>query len=488
MKLLCIQTCSLGLVLGLPSDPFKRDPKHYSDNWGETHKRDSAEQEGEKAPFIVLPSTSNKNVFSLTDLPENNDWGLVEVDRDFDLIADEYSDKSDNFVYTQTENPVEFQPSSRDPWKGVPASSTQPPSYLSGKIFEPFQDLDFSWSPTKGFDAKAKVVAVDNKLSAKVDNVHDTPIDNSVIDNSDLKAEHRADPPSDRSSVTNVGSVYTPPPPQISVALPLIDSNNVSPDSTLQHQQPREPLYNVQGRNRPVAAPFPKVAHPYAPTSQQGVKRPAQPPPGFERAGHKTIVQQPAPRLPQPLQNSHPVLPVHPPVSQNVQPLQPQHQTDNLSKNPLTRLKQQLKLPNPADAPLPSLNKIRENIKSVLPSLPTIPSAPPRTGSSSGGFKIPTIFGTIAPSILSPQSNEPGLLHSITDGLVNIMSQTSSSKANSASYSQPSNSYSEVTEKTPPLPVPTYLPISKTSEFSAGFQILVQYIAAMVGIALILAI
>ena len=40
----------------------------------------------------------------------------------------------------------------------------------------------------------------------------------------------------------------------------------------------------------------------------------------------------------------------------------------------------------------------------------------------------------------------------------------------------------------PEFPVPTYLPINRDSEFPAGFQVLVQYIAAIVGMALILAI
>jgi hypothetical protein len=141
-----------------------------------------------------------------------------------------------------------------------------------------------------------------------------------------------------------------------------------------------------------------------------------------------------------------------------------------LSKNPLTRFKQQLKLMYPANAKLPSLNQLRKNINGVLPTLPT---APPRKGYANPGVKIPTYFGTI-PVITKPW------LKSIQDGLEEFMS--SSAKAISSN----SNPYTTVTEVPLPLPVPTYLPISKESEFSAGFQILVQYIAAMVGVALIL--
>ena len=143
-----------------------------------------------------------------------------------------------------------------------------------------------------------------------------------------------------------------------------------------------------------------------------------------------------------------------------------------LSKNPLTRFKQQLNLQNPRDAPLSSLNQIRKNIKAVLPTLPT---APPRQGYETSGIKIPTFFGPV-PATIKPWIN------SIQDGLANFM--LSSSKAISAN----SNPYTAVTEVPLPLPVPTYLPISKDSEFSTGFQIFVQYIAAMVGIALVLAI
>ena len=40
----------------------------------------------------------------------------------------------------------------------------------------------------------------------------------------------------------------------------------------------------------------------------------------------------------------------------------------------------------------------------------------------------------------------------------------------------------------PLLPVPTYLPVRKSGEFSAGFQVLMQYVVAMIGVAMVLAI
>ena len=62
-----------------------------------------------------------------------------------------------------------------------------------------------------------------------------------------------------------------------------------------------------------------------------------------------------------------------------------------------------------------------------------------------------------------------------------------------AGYSQPAAppaGYSQPVTPVPvpEFPVPTYLPINRDSEFPAGFQVLVQYIAAIVGMALILAI
>ena len=68
-----------------------------------------------------------------------------------------------------------------------------------------------------------------------------------------------------------------------------------------------------------------------------------------------------------------------------------------------------------------------------------------------------------------------------------------SAPAAPAGYSQPAAppagySQSVTPVPVPEFPVPTYLPINRDSEFPAGFQVLVQYIAAIVGMALILAI
>ena len=61
-----------------------------------------------------------------------------------------------------------------------------------------------------------------------------------------------------------------------------------------------------------------------------------------------------------------------------------------------------------------------------------------------------------------------------------------------SSYGAPTSAeYHHNTAVTPvpaPLAVPTYLPIYNDYDYSPGFQILLQYIAAMVGVALVLAI
>ena len=52
------------------------------------------------------------------------------------MIADEFADKSDNFVYTQTENPNDFLPSSHDPWKAVVNNPTESSPIIDDRLFE----------------------------------------------------------------------------------------------------------------------------------------------------------------------------------------------------------------------------------------------------------------------------------------------------------------------------------------------------------------
>ena len=508
MRLIVLHLGSLGLAITSSTNIVQRDSKSYSSTWGSPHTPQDSHSD-EKDPFIVLPSSSNNNnnVYSLTDFPQNNDWGLVEVDRDFDLIADEFADKSDNFVYTQTENPLEFIPSSRDPWRAVNTQPTQPaPVVIDDRLFATNSEntkLDFTWTPSNS------IVLDQGELED--DEVVYQDDEDSVISSADLPKEHRG-LVSGATNVTELSGIqYSPVPAPAPVDPPTIYSNTVqtysqpqpptNPPPPYQHP-PLQPVHASIYPPRPAPAPHTHPSHDYIPP-------PAYPPPPRPV---RTITAPPKPAAPQPTHQAL-VQPRLPKISQSngaiqaapqLQPGTPHHpdpraqndpQVTKLSKNPLTRLKQQLKLPNPADAGLPSLNEIRQNIKNVLPTFPTfptmpsLPTAPPRQGYGNSGNsglklpKLPTLFGTVVPGILKPGTRKPWLLHSLSDSLASLLSPPASSPP--ASYS---GGVAPVTEASLPLPVPTYLPISKDSEFSSGFQILVQYIFAMVGIALILAI
>ena len=57
-----------------------------------------------------------------------------------------------------------------------------------------------------------------------------------------------------------------------------------------------------------------------------------------------------------------------------------------------------------------------------------------------------------------------------------------------SAYQTPYDSSEAVTASPVPLSIPTYLPVRKNGEFSAGFQVLMQYVVAMIGVAMVLAI
>jgi len=514
MKLIVLHLGSLGLAITSSTNIVQRDSKSYSSTWGSPHtphNRDEKDSHSEeKAPFIVLPSSSNNNnnIYSLTDFPQNNDWGLVEVDRDFDLIADEFADKSDNFVYTQTENPLEFIPSSRDPWRAVNTQPTQPAPVIDDRLFATNSEntkLDFTWTPSNS-------IVLDEGGQENDEEVYQ---DNNylVITSADLPKEHRG-LDSEINNATELSDIQYGLNPVVSpapVEPPTIFSNTVQTDPQPQPPTNLPPPYQPPPLQPVHASIYPPKPAP-APQTQQFqdyIPPPAYPPPPRPvrlatappkpAAPHPTYPAVVQPRLPKLSQSSQAIQAAPQAQHGNPNPPKPRAQNEpqvtKLSKNPLTRLKQQLNIPNPADAALPSFNEIRQNIKNVLPTFPTLPTiptfptAPPRQGYGNSGNsglklpKIPTILGTVVPGILRPGTRKPWLLHSLSDSLVSLLSPPASSPP--ATYS---GAAAAVTEAPLPLPVPTYLPISKDSEFSSGFQILVQYIFAMVGIALILAI
>jgi len=508
MMIILLQLSCLGMAVSLQTDISASDSKNIGETWGETHKRDPEVSPSEtKTPFIVLPSTGNNNGYSLADFPRNNDWGLVEIDRDFDLQAVEFADKSDNFVYTQTDNPNEFLASSKDHWT-VADKSTASSVIIDDRLFSTsgetdLTELDFTWNPTKQLRSDETIASSETKsVPDLADNqlvYQASPSYQPEINSNNWKAEHRdmelSGPHVDQlvvKSAINYGTIpaQSPQPIKQAISLPLLDNNNVYVDSAFQSPPPPLPpsppayspdySYDALPSYTPVyqTPGFPAPALPSNPPPDiQNVKRPPLPPPRPIRNVQSSPAQPP---LRVPLQ---PAL--------LVKPIQPKAK---LSNNPLTRFKQQLNLPIPADAHLPSLNQIHRDIKSVLPrlpalpKLPTFPRAPPRQGNEQYGIKIPTYFGNIIPGTRKP------FLQKIKDSLLSLIPTppkvskpvTYAAVTTAAPYAD--TAVATVTEIPLPLPVPTYLPINKESEFSTGFQILIQYIAAMVGIALVLAI
>ena len=57
-----------------------------TEHWGETHQRSS-----QSDTVVVLPSSSGEQAYSLADLPQTKEWGLVEINSDTDLTQAEFS-------------------------------------------------------------------------------------------------------------------------------------------------------------------------------------------------------------------------------------------------------------------------------------------------------------------------------------------------------------------------------------------------------------
>ena len=186
----------------------------------------------------------------------------------------------------------------------------------------------------------------------------------------------------------------------------------------------------------------------------------------------------------------------YPPVADNIQ-TEPAEKVLAARPSVFSRLKEKLSLP---------LERITQKIKTSFSSL---------SHRADGGSKLPSISSVRKqiksalglPETLSVKSSQsgPGLLdnletvtkqklQSVNLALRNFVS-TSKEMLNKPPPSHQSPEYQTsydgtvaVTEKPIPLPVPTYLPVRKSGEFSAGFQVLMQYIVAMIGVAMVLAI
>lgn len=161
-----------------------------------------------------------------------------------------------------------------------------------------------------------------------------------------------------------------------------------------------------------------------------------------------------------------------------------------------TRLKQKLSFP---------LEKITQKIQTGFSSL---------SHRADGGSRLPSLSSVRKqiksalglPETLTVKSSEPGSglldvtkqkLQSVNLALRNFVSNSKdilnkpsppTSAYQSPEYQTSYDSTQAVTEIPIPLPVPTYLPVRKSGEFSAGFQVLMQYVVAMIGVAMVLAI
>ena len=145
---------------------------------------------------------------------------------------------------------------------------------------------------------------------------------------------------------------------------------------------------------------------------------------------------------------------------------------------------------------LPSLGRVRYEIKSAL--------GLPQTLTSLSRASQPHTDPDPSPGLLQNlESLTNQKLKGVNQVLKNFISNSREilkSKTEKASpdknpYKTPayqtsyaSSSSETVTASPIPVPIPTYLPVRKDGEFSAGFQVLMQYVVAMVGVAIVLAI
>ena len=159
-----------------------------------------------------------------------------------------------------------------------------------------------------------------------------------------------------------------------------------------------------------------------------------------------------------------------------------------------TRLKQKLSLP---------LERITNKIKTSFSSL---------SHRADGGSRLPSLSSMRKqiksalglPETLTSSEPGPGLLDNLETvtkqrlqsanlALRNLVSKSKEMLNKPSQYQSPAyqtsyDSTAAVTEMPIPLPVPTYLPVRKSGDFSAGFQVLMQYVVAMIGVAMVLAI
>ena len=147
---------------------------------------------------------------------------------------------------------------------------------------------------------------------------------------------------------------------------------------------------------------------------------------------------------------------------------------------------------------LPSINSMRRQIKSALGLPQSLSSLSFSTKSDEQNSDEDTggIFDNLESLTKQKlQRVNQSLRNFITNSnkILKAKTETEQTPQYQTSYQssayQTSYSSSETVTASPiPVPVPTYLPVRKSGEFSAGFQVLMQYVVAMIGVAVVLAI
>ena len=249
-----------------------------------------------------------------------------------------------------------------------------------------------------------------------------------------------------------------------------------------------------------ISAPQPQVVSISSPPSSSPAEAPVLSPPAYPPPASYPAVAPAGPGYHQAYTGGYTAV-GYPPVA-------PADKTDPATEGPagavgvFTRLKQKLSFP---------LERISQKIKTSFSSL---------SHRADGGSRLPSLSSVRKqiksalglPETLTVKSSESGSglldnletvtkqkLQSVNLALRNFVSNSKeilnkpSPPAPAPAYQSPEyqtsyDSTQTVTETPIPLPVPTYLPVRKSGEFSAGFQVLMQYIVAMIGVAMVLAI
>lgn len=416
--------------------------------WGEVQRREQPPE-----PYIVLPSGDASG--SLSRLPPNPTWGLIEIDRATDLQAAAA-------LAPPSVAPV-FQASSQDPWTAAkPWTVVTPRSSSPGLDVVPLTHFAEETHQAEGR-------SIDDYSDEEEDQL---PIYRPVYTVSNKVNAGPSELPTAPATVEETQSmapVYEPPP------APVFPSPSPGPAPTPSTLDPSAPL------------PLPPN-----PPPQQNLPTPAP----------QLLSSNPLTRLKQGLRSQIESVP-HKLFNVATRQLQPKK---NVPKNYNTLVGEATPY-QPQQSHLDYLSDLLENVKiptvygKISPRLPNLQKPPSLQnflyGNQGSAPHAPDPVHPIYPSYPTPAQDpyasygvnaakqpfpSPELQASVGE-LKNSVKQ-SLSAVNSAKQSL----YSLVTS-IPKVKVPTFLPITKgKGEWSEGAQTFWQYVIGMLGIAVFLAI